>query len=336
MRLKRLREKIKRKRLDAFLITNLKNIHYLSGFSGSEIKVLVSGKRASFFCGPLYYEEAKERVKGPFQIIRELKPEFFRGFKRIGIEENSVYLKDYFFLQKLLPGVKFIPCRDFIESFRLIKEIKEIELLKKSATVTREVFSSLMKQLKPGMSELKVAGIIRSLLREKGAEDESFPPIVASGTRSSFPHATASKKIIEEKESIILDFGGSFQGYKSDFTRTVFLGKIGRKENRINTLLKKAIGLAMAKIRPGVIIAEIDQAARRLLNGEGYGKYFIHNLGHGIGLDTHELPFISPKNRERLKRGMVFTIEPGIYIPDWGGLRREDMVVVTKTGCAVL
>ncbi len=335
-RLKRVQEKIKQKRLDAFLITNLKNIHYLSGFSGQGIKVLVTREETFFFSGTLYYEEAKERVPGSFQIIRETKPKFFRPFKRLGIEESSIYLKDYFLLQRLLPKVKFVPCRDFIESFRLIKEKGEIELLKKSATVTREVFSSLIKQLKPGMSELKVAGVICGLLREKGAEDESFPPIVASGRRSSFPHATASKKVIKEKEPIILDFGGMVGGYKSDFTRTVFLGKMGKKENRIDTLLKKAVSLAMAEIRPGVMIGKIDQAARHLLNREGYGKYFIHNLGHGVGLDTHELPFISPKSRKRLKDGMVFTIEPGIYIPGWGGMRKEDMVVVTKDGCEKL
>lgn len=300
------------------------------------IKLLLKRKESIFFSGPLYYEEVKEKVEKQFKLACNLKAKFFRGLERVGIEENSLYLKDYFYLQKLLPGIKFIPCRDFIESFRLIKEKREVELLKKSARITRTIFSSLVKELKPGMSELKVANRLRSLLREKGAEDESFPPIVASGIRTSYPHALPSKKIIEEKELIILDFGGSFQEYQSDFTRTVFLGKIGRKEIKLKKLLKKAQDLAMAKIRPGVMINEIDQTARNFLDREGYGKYFIHSLGHGVGLDVHELPLISSKNRKRLKPGMVFTLEPGVYIPGWGGLRREDMVVVTKTGCEKL
>ena len=333
MRLNQVQEKIKRNRLDAFLVTNPKNIYYLSNFSGTGIKLLVDRNEALFFSGPLYYEEAKEKVEKQFRLVCDLKAKFFIGLKRLGIEEDSLYLKDYLYLQKLLPGIKFIPCRDFIESFRLIKEKTEVELLKKSARITRTVFSSLVKELKPGMSELKVANRVRSLLREKGTEDESFPPIVASGRRSSYPHALPSKKIVEEKEPIILDFGGSFQGYQSDFTRTLFLGKIGSKEIKLKSLLKKAQDLAMAKIRPGVMISEIDQAARHFLDREGYGKYFIHSLGHGVGLDVHELPSISSKNRKRLKPGMVFTLEPGVYIPGWGGLRREDMVVVTKNGC---
>ena len=336
MRLERIQKKIKKNRLDGFLVTNPKNVYYLSNFSGTGIKLLLKEKEALFFSGPLYYEEAKETVEKSFKLVRDFEAKFFRGLKRIGIEENSLYLKDYFYLQKLLPGIKFIPCRNFIEDFRSIKEEAEIELLKKSARITRNVFSSLLKELKPGMSELKVANRVRYSLREKGAEDESFPPIVASGVRSSFPHALPSKKIIEEKEPIILDFGGSFQRYQSDFTRTIFLGKIGRKESKLKRLLKKAQDLAMAKIRPGVMISEIDQAARHFLEGEGYGKYFIHSLGHGVGLNVHELPLISSKNRKRLKPGMVFTLEPGVYIPGWGGLRREDMVVVTKTGCKKL
>ena len=336
MRLERIQKKIKKNRLDGFLVTNPKNVYYLSNFSGTGIKLLLKEKEALFFSGPLYYEEAKETVEKSFKLVRDFEAKFFRGLKRIGLEENSLYLKDYFYLQKLLPGIKFIPCRNFIEDFRLIKEEAEIELLKKSARITRNVFSSLLKELKPGMSELKVANRVRYSLREKGAEDESFPPIVASGVRSSFPHALPSKKIIEEKEPIILDFGGSFQRYQSDFTRTIFLGKIGRKESKLKRLLKKAQDLAMAKIRPGVMISEIDHAARHFLEGEGYGKYFIHSLGHGVGLNVHELPLISSKNRKRLKPGMVFTLEPGVYIPGWGGLRREDMVVVTKNGCEKL
>ncbi len=336
MRLEHIQEKIKRNRLDAFLVTNPKNVYYLSNFSGTGIKLLLNRKEAIFFSGPLYYEEAKEKVEKQFKLVCDLKAKFFRGLKKVGIEENSLYLKDYFYIKKLLPGIKFIPCRDFIESFRLIKEKREVELLKKSARITRTVFSSLVKELKPGMSELKVANRVRFLLREKGAEDESFPPIVASGIRTSYPHALPSKKIIVEKEPIILDFGGSFQKYQSDFTRTVFLGKIGRKEIKLRSLLKKAQDLAMAKIQPGVMISKIDQAARHFLNKEGYGKYFIHSLGHGVGLDVHELPLISSKNKKRLKPGMVFTLEPGVYIPGWGGLRREDMVVVTKNGCEKL
>ena len=336
MRLNRIQKKIKKSRLDAFLVTNPKSIFYLSNFSGIGSKLLVKEKETLFFSGALYYEEAKGKLKKQFELVRDFGAKFLGGLKKVGIEENSLSLKGYLYLQKLAPKIEFIPCKDFVEDLRLLKEKREIELLKKSARITRTVFSALVKELKVGMSELKVANQLRYLLREKGAEDESFPPIVASGIRSSYPHALPSKKIIKEKEPIILDFGGSFQGYQSDFTRTVFLGKIGRKETKLRALLKKAQDLAMAKILPGVMIGEIDQTARNFLDREGYGKYFIHSLGHGVGLDVHELPFVSPKNRKRLKPGMVFTLEPGIYIPGWGGLRKEDMVVVTRTGCEKL
>ena len=336
MRLNRVQEKIKKKRLDGFLITNLKNIYYLSSCSGSGIKVLLTGKSALFFSGLLYDEEAKEKVKEPFRILSKIKPKFFKGLRNLGIEENSLSLKDYRQLQKLLPKIKLVPCQDFVEEFRAIKEQEEIELLKKAAMATKKAFSSLAKELKPGISELKIAGEICSQLRKNGAEGESFPPIVASGARSSFPHANPSEKLIKENEPILLDFGGSFKGYQSDFTRTLFLGKIGEKENRLNKLLKKAQDLAIVRIQPGVMASEVDQAARDFLKTAGYGKYFIHNLGHGIGLDIHELPFISLETKKRLKPGMVFTVEPGIYIPGWGGIRREDTVVVTETGCEKL
>ncbi|NQT95730.1 MAG: aminopeptidase P family protein, partial [Candidatus Omnitrophica bacterium] len=223
-----------------------------------------------------------------------------------------------------------------IGKLRAIKDQQEVGLIKKAAAIAKKAYKSIKRELKEGKRETDIAGKIDFLVKKLGADRPSFETIVASGANASMPHAKPTAKRIKNSEAIIVDFGARLKGYNSDLTRTSFVGKIDKHFKLIYSIISIAQSKAINKIRPGVKISEIDKAARSYIVKKGFGKYFTHALGHCIGIDVHELPSINSKNHSVLKEGMVFSVEPGIYIPGSGGVRIEDMILVTAKGHEVL
>ncbi|MEA3560566.1 MAG: aminopeptidase P family protein, partial [Candidatus Omnitrophota bacterium] len=256
--------------------------------------------------------------------------------KRLGFEAGSLSYAGYKKLKTELSPVKLIATSNLIEDLRMIKQDSEIKIIKKAISITQEVFSSITSLITPGVTEKWIAGKIEFFLRTLGGEESSFPAIVASGQRTVLPHACPTGRKIGRNQPVLIDMGTSLRGYNSDLTRMAFLGKISKRFETIYNLLITAQGEAINRITPGVKACEIDSAARGYLARHGLAKYFIHGLGHGVGREVHEQPWISGNNKTELTQGMIITVEPAVYIPGWGGIRIEDMVLVTSQGHEVL
>jgi Xaa-Pro aminopeptidase len=229
-----------------------------------------------------------------------------------------------------------IPLEEELKNFRAEKDSKELALIRRAIDISSNAFLSLPKILKEGVLEREVALEMEFFMKRNGADAIGFDIIIASGKRSALPHGRASTKGIEKGDFILIDFGSEFQGYHSDQTRTLVCGNPSLEQQKIYRIVKEAHDRAIEKIRPGIPIGEVDTAAREYIRNQGYGDYFGHGTGHGIGLAVHEDPVVNSENKGLLQEGMVFTIEPGIYIPNWGGVRIEDMVFVTPQGAEVL
>ncbi len=230
-------------------------------------------------------------------------------------------------------GFSITPCVNVIEELREIKDEDELKLIQRSVTLNEEVFRSAREQLKPGMTEIEFALLIESTMKLMGAEKPSFDSIVASSLNSASPHAFPTRKRIAKNKPLTIDMGLVLKGYCSDMTRTFVPGKATKKYKNIHRVVREAQLAGMAAVRAGVKGSKVDAAARKIIEEAGYGEYFGHSLGHGVGLAVHEKPSVSGPSKTVLKEGMVITIEPGIYIPGWGGIRLENMVVVEKEGC---
>ena len=247
------------------------------------------------------------------------------------------YVSFYFYEKlKSIFADKLIPVNDLTEGLRIIKEKQEVELIKKAVSITLDTLKHVKKILKPGIREVEVAAEIERYIRYKGAAKSSFDTIVASGPNSSFPHAKITRKIIRKNEPIVIDLGVDYQGYKSDLTRVFFLGKMDTLFKRVKGITETALDRAIKAIKPGVPINYIDKQARDFIKSKGFGDCFRHSLGHGVGLEVHERPRIYAKNIKTLKSGMVFTLEPAIYLNNKFGVRIEEMILVTNKGAEVL
>ncbi|RKY31873.1 MAG: hypothetical protein DRP74_03825 [Candidatus Omnitrophota bacterium] len=219
---------------------------------------------------------------------------------------------------------------------RQIKTAQEVEEIKKGLTITISAFRFIKHYIIPGKKEIEVQAELERFIRYHGASNSAFETIVASGPNSSFPHHKAGERKLRMSEPVLIDFGVDYHGYKTDLTRVFFLGKITPAFRKIYNIVTRAHGLALRTIRPGVKISSIDKAARQYIKQSGYGGFFSHNLGHGVGREIHEEPHISEKEESLLKKGMVFTLEPAIYLPGKFGVRIEDMVLVREAGCEIL
>ena len=239
-------------------------------------------------------------------------------------------------LEALSPPVRLVPLNGVVEEMREVKEAQEIKTLENSAEVISAILDEVISGLKPGLTERQVAWQIEGLAREAGAESLAFPPIVASGPHSALPHAVPTDRKLRSKEPIIIDIGARLNGYCSDITRTVFLGGAEWDFMKIYRTVRKAQLAALKEIRPGVESTHPDGVARQIIREAGFGEYFGHGLGHGVGLAAHERPRLGPQRPERLKKGMVVTVEPGIYLPGKGGVRLEEMVVIEDDGFRLL
>lgn len=359
-RRERLGAALKAERLDGFLVTHMPNVRYLCGFTGTAgALALVAQKRglkATFLTDGRYAQQAREQVQGARVTIAKASAvmeaaKWLAGHrvKRVGFEglHMSVALREALG-GAMGAGQRLIPTRETIERLRMVKEAGEVAKIRAAALLASGVFATVVQSIKAGVPENRVAAELEYMCRRLGAEGMSFNTIVSAGARSALPHGVASTDPIPAKGFVILDFGVILGGYCSDMTRTVHVGAIDVRSRQIYEAVKAAQEAGLAAVRPGVKASEVDRAARQVLEEAGLGKYFSHSTGHGVGLEIHEPPGLrkapkvakrsprAPGGDPKLEAGMVVTIEPGAYIPGMGGVRIEDMVLVTASGHEVL
>jgi Xaa-Pro aminopeptidase/Xaa-Pro dipeptidase len=232
--------------------------------------------------------------------------------------------------------VTLVPLTGEISGLRAVKEPAEIEKIRKAIQIASESFLDTLPRLKPGVHEKAAGDFLEFRMKRRGGESSSFPVIVASGPRAALPHGKPSDKGMEKGETVVIDFGVCHQGYHSDETKTLILGRPDPRQRKVYDLVRKAQEKAIRAIRPGINVRSIDRAAREVISRAGYGKFFGHGTGHGIGLAVHEPPTLSPRGSGVVEAGMIFSVEPGVYLPGWGGVRLEDLVLVTERGCELL
>lgn len=342
-RLLKIYKKLEKESLDALLVSKEVNVSYLSGFSGSDSVLIISNEKNFLITDSRFTQQARNQTRN-FEIITRnfnlfkaiAKAVKLLKIKKLGFESQWLSFKEYELLKNLISPMDFIDTFEFVEKIREIKDQEEIKLIKKAAAIAKEALSQTVKNLKAGQSEIEIAAKIDYIMKLNGAAKAAFDTIVASGPNSSMPHAPISKRKIKPREPVIVDLGACFEGYNSDLTRTVFLDKITDEFKRTYEIVRTAQERAISAIKPSVKKAKIDSLAREYIAKKGFAKAFLHPIGHGIGREIHENPSISQKVSGVLKEGMVFSVEPGIYLPGKGGIRIEDMVLVTKTGCEVL
>jgi Xaa-Pro aminopeptidase len=259
-----------------------------------------------------------------------------RGLQSLAFEQDHLTFAQAKQMQEALDGIGFIPVGGLVEEMRMIKDASELQIIREAARIVDRTFMQILNEIKPGMKEKEVALRLEILMREMGASSSSFDIIVASGKRSALPHGTASDKVLEKGDLVTLDFGAYYKGYASDITRTVMLGKPNDKQKEIYDIVLEAGKRTIDAIRPGITGKEADAVARDYIKLRGYGDYFGHGTGHGLGLEVHEAPRLSAQGDTALAPGMVVTVEPGIYLADFGGVRIEDDVIVTESGCEVI
>lgn len=340
-RLAKFEDKLAETELDGIFVTNLKNIYYLTGFHGTEATVFVSDSRRLFLTDSRYILAAKKVVKG-FDIIETRTPlvEITKiigedKLRQLGFDSQISYAY-YQQLQTVFSSVDFVPQTDFVESLRMIKDDMEVDIIRQACWISDKAFTDVLEFIKPGQTtELEVANFLDFQMRKYGAFGTSFDTIAASGYRSSMPHGRASDKIIENGESLTLDFGCYYQHYASDMTRTIHIGYVTDEEREIYELVLKANQTLIDHAREGLSYREFDALPRSVIADAGYGPYFTHGIGHGLGLDVHEIPYFG-KSDEPIKSGMVLTDEPGIYLEGKYGVRIEDDLLITENGCEVL
>ena len=328
--------------LDAVLITDIRNIRYLCGFSGTEGALLISRGAAWFLCDSRYTAQARAEVLGAdvrectlrLETLYALAVE--NGFKRIGFEASHTSVTAFRKLAGVFSGIELIELGAVLDNVRLCKDASEIELLSSVAILASKSLESVLNLIKPGVLESEIALELEFEMRRRGADGRAFDFIVASGVRGAMPHGGASDKAIQSGELVTIDFGALKDAYHSDETVTVACGEPGPRAREIHAIVKAAHDLAIEQVRPGLGCKELDAVARDHIRERGYGEYFGHGLGHGVGLEIHEMPTLSPRSEAVLKEGMVITIEPGIYIPGFGGVRIEDTLVVTSDGYRIL
>ena len=342
-RLAKLQKRLAEEKLEALLVSSLPNVHYLTGFSGSAGLLLATSKDSLLLTDSRYDLQAHEEVEGSRVAI--VKGDLLaaaakrvpkkRG-ARIGFEGQAVSYQAHRKLRNLLPGRRLVATSEVVELLRMQKEEEEIARIRKAVEVGSRALQETLPLLRPGVREQEVAAEIEYRMRLHGAERPSFETIVAFGDHAALPHARPGDRRLRPKECILMDLGAILSGYAGDMTRTVFLGKPSRRASRMYQAVLEALQEAEAVVRAGVTGGQVDAAARKVLKRYEYGRYFTHSTGHGVGKEVHELPRVAPKQKQPLLERAVITVEPGVYIPGYGGVRIEDVVVVRKDGAEVL
>ncbi|HEY1207002.1 MAG: Xaa-Pro peptidase family protein [Bryobacteraceae bacterium] len=331
------------RKIDALIVSSAPNVRYLTGFTGSAGMALVWQGGAALFTDPRYAIQAEGEVDCAVRVVRGplqaalIAAAARRRLRRLGFEDGRLTCKAYREIEAGLPlGVTLEPAAGLVEVLRTVKSAGEIELIRRSVQLNSEAFARAMANLRPGMTESALAAEIDYRMRLLGAERPAFDTIVAAGARSAMPHAQPSSQTIRNNRLLLVDMGASREGYASDMTRMAFLGRPGRKVRELYGAVLEAQSAAVDAVRPGATAGSVDRAARRVLRAHGLEKAFVHSTGHGLGLEIHEAPRLAKGVATPLEAGMAITVEPGAYLEGFGGIRIEDTVVVTSSGCEVL
>ncbi len=330
--------------LDGFMVTHPANLRYLCGYTGSNGLLLFLAGRRVFFTDGRYTEQAREEVKGARVVIARgpLLPEAAKFIGKsssaaIGFESDLTTVATAALMKELVHRrIEWNPTAGLIMRQRMIKDAEELKLIRAAVELGAKVYRQAAKAVRPGVREVEVAAKLEFVARQAGADGMSFDTIVAAGKRGALPHGRASLQPIPKRGFVVIDSGVILRGYCSDMTRTVHVGLASRVERGWYEAVLEAQLVGIAVVRPGVTAGEVDDATRSVLRKAKLDRYFTHSTGHGVGLEIHEPPRLGKKQSERLVPGMVITIEPGVYVPGRGGIRIEDMVAVTSTGCEVL
>ncbi len=351
-RLEKLQARLRRKKIDALLVSQPDNRRYLSGYTPADHGIaestghlfipargtvrLLTDFRYQTIAGLETGLPVSTYSKGLIPLLKELVSE--TSIQRLAFESHYTLHSTSLKLVELgeQKKIKIVPASGLVEKMRLTKNEQERDLIRQSVRLNERVFQQVYRELTPAMSEIEVALAIETAMRRAGAEKASFETIVAAGPNSALPHASPGTQLIGGNRPVTIDMGLVLAGYCSDMTRSFVLGRPDEEYRRRHRLVRKAQKASIAAVRPDVSMKYVDHCARKVIAGAGYAKAFGHALGHGVGLAVHEAPRVSSRSRQKLKAGMVITIEPGIYFPGWGGIRLENMVIVTEDGCEVL
>ena len=340
-RLERFDAKLSQSGLDALLVTGQKNIYYLTDFWGTNATVFITKNRRLFLTDSRYTLIAKQSVHG-FDIIETKDPlkDIVKIIEADNLEtigfDNQVSFAYYQGLQAIFEGYTLSPQSNFMEELRMIKDEKELATIRKACSISDRAFTDVLDFIKPGQTtELQVANFLDFRMREYGASGISFESIIASGYRSAMPHGVASEKVIQSGETLTMDFGCYYNHYVSDMTRTIHIGDTTDEEREIYDIVLRSNQALIDAAKAGMTRRDYDKVARDVIVEEGYGDYFTHGIGHGIGLDIHEIPYFGNSD-ETIEAGMVLTDEPGVYLADKYGVRIEDDIIITENGCELI
>ncbi|SUJ04731.1 Xaa-Pro dipeptidase [Sporosarcina pasteurii] len=338
MKLTNLRKQLEKEHIDALLITNPYNRRYMTEFTGTAGVALVSAKDAVFITDFRYTEQAEKEIEG-YRIVQHTKTIIEEvaaqvknmNVKTVGFEKDDLSFGLYELYNKEIEA-ELKPVSGIVEKLRMVKTTEELEILQQAAKIADDAFQHIIDYIRPGITELDVSNELEFFMRKQGATSSSFSIIVASGLRSALPHGVATDKVIESGDFVTLDYGALYNGYISDITRTVAVGEPSEKLKEIYAVTLEAQERALQSIKPGMTGIEADRIAREYIASKGYGEAFGHSTGHGIGLEVHEGPALSFRSETVLEPNMVVTVEPGIYLPEIGGVRIEDDIVITEDG----
>ncbi|MBO1626585.1 Xaa-Pro dipeptidase [Bacillus arachidis] len=328
--------------IDGILLTNEYSRRYMTNFTGTAGVVLISNDRALFITDFRYVEQASKQAVG-YEIVQHTglildevaKQVKNLGIQKLGFEQDDLTYSSYT-AHKEAVEAEFVPTSGLVEKLRLIKTDSEIKILKEAAQIADAAFEHILSFIRPGVSEIEVSNELEFFMRKQGATSSSFDIIVASGLRSALPHGVASEKVIEKGDFVTLDFGAYYKGYCSDITRTIAVGEPSDKLKEIYNVVLEAQIRGVNGIKAGLTGREADALTRDYITEKGYGEYFGHSTGHGVGLEIHEAPGLAFRSETVLEPGMAVTVEPGIYIPGVGGVRIEDDIIITSEGNEVI
>ena len=343
-RQKRFQQTLHEQEFEGFVVTHAANLRYLCGYTGSNGLLLFLSGRCTFFTDGRYTEQAHAEVEGARVVIARgpLMPEAatlirLRKSATMGFEADLTTVTAAAQMKKLVHrGIRWKATSGLVMRQRMIKDADELKVIREAVKLGAQVYEEAARSIRPGVREVEVAGRLEFAARQAGADGMSFDTIVAAGKRGALPHGRASQQAIPKRGFVVVDSGVILRGYCSDMTRTVHMGRAGRVERGWYEAVLESQLVGIATVRAGISAGQVDEAVRNVLRRASLDRYFTHSTGHGVGLEIHEPPRLGTKQEEPLVTGMVITIEPGIYVPGKGGIRIEDMVVVTETGCEVL
>lgn len=342
-RIEKLQARLKAEGLDALLINHVKNIRYLTGFTGSFGYAVVTPDNATLYIDPRYTQQARLQATTVTvtETIRDVLKDVLKeinalGSKRVGFEAARMTVAEFARVQDALPAVELVRTQNWVEQLRSAKDETEIAAIRRAVKIADDAYAEFLTWIKPGMTEREAAAQLELFQRRAGGDRKPTETVVASGPRSALPHGMASDRVIQPNEPVMIDIGIVIDGYTSDLTRTVYLGTPPAQFEEIYQVVLDAQAKAITGARPGMTGRQIDALARDHIREAGYGEYFGHALGHSIGLEIHEMPNFSLYEDSVIQPGAIVTVEPGIYLPGVFGVRTEDNILMTETGCEVL